>query len=405
MKRTINISLLLILASVLLATAAVRQVNAQQADPLKRLAVYRLPEMDRVTVKRDVTFKTSGSETLKMDLYYPVGHKAGSKRPVVIFLNGVGNPPSSPLKEWGQYTSWPRLAASSGIIAISHDSRQSDSASDVSDLIAYVRSNAASLEIDESRIAIWSCSANVRVALPLVMQQERGYVRAAVFYYGVMNGEPSRTDLPMLVVRAGHDVPGINNSIDQFTAKALAADAPLTLVNYVEGQHGFDLVDDNDQSREVIKQTLDFMKFHLSKASYEAARRTPTPAQFSNIITRQGIQRAVQVYKEGRAAAPDDVLFRENTINAMGYELLQGGKTKEAIELFKLNVAAFPESANVYDSLSEAYEADNNKELAIQNAEKALKLLEGSGSSVPEQLKSAIKDGSSNRIKRLKGEN
>jgi tetratricopeptide (TPR) repeat protein len=201
------------------------------------------------------------------------------------------------------------------------------------------------------------------------------------------------------------DVPGINTSIDQFTAKALGADAPMTLVNYVDAQHGFDLLDDNDQSREVIKQTLDFMKFHLSKARYEAARRAPTPTRFSNIIARQGIQQALQAYNEGRATAPDAVLFRENTINAMGYELLQGGKTKDAIELFKLNVAAYPESANVYDSLSEAYEADSNKELAIQNAEKALKLLEGSGSSVPEQLKSAIKDGSSNRIKRLKGEN
>jgi predicted Zn-dependent protease len=111
----------------------------------------------------------------------------------------------------------------------------------------------------------------------------------------------------------------------------------------------------------------------------------------------------LQIYTEARAAAPHDILFRENTINVLCYELLQGGKTKEAIELFKVNVTAYPESANVYDSLSEAYEADSNKELAIQNAEKALKLLADS-SNIPDQLKSAIKDGSSNRIKRLKGE-
>lgn len=391
------------IALALLVYALAQPAFAQQSEILRRPTVYRLPDMERAIVKSDVTFKTSGSEALKMDLYYPAAHKSGSKRPAVIFLNGVGNPaaPASKLKEWGQYTSWPRLVAASGMIAISHDSRQSDSASDATDLIAYVRSNASSLDVDESRIGIWSCSANVRVALPLVMQQDRGYIRAAVFYYGVMAGEPARLDLPILVVRAGHDVPGINKAIDAFAAKALAADAQLTLVNYVDAQHGFDLLDDNDQSREVIKQTLDFMKFHLSKASYEAARRTPTPSQFIDTFTRQGTQRALQVYAEARKAAPDDVLFKENTINAMGYELLQGGKIKDAIELFKLNVGSYPESANVYDSLSEAYEADGNKELAIQNAEKALQLL-GDNSTVPDQLKAAIREGSGNRIKKLK---
>jgi len=392
-------------AMALLATILTCPAFAQQSEILKRATVYRLPDMERAIVKSDVTFKTAGSEALKMDLYYPAAHKAGSKRPAVIFLNGVGNPapPASKLKEWGQYTSWPRLVAASGMIAISHDSRPSDPASDAADLLAYVRSNAASLDVDESRIGIWSCSANVRVAVPLVMQQDRGYIRAAVFYYGVMPGEPTRLDLPMLVVRAGHDVPGINKGIDAFAAKALAADAQVTLVNYVDAQHGFDLLDDNDQSREVIRQTLDFMKFHLSKPTYEAVRRTPTPAQFLDTLTKQGAQRALQVYAEGRKSTPDDVLFRENTINAMGYELLQGGKTKDAIELFKINVASYPESANVYDSLSEAYEADGNKDLAIQNAEKALQLLSKENSGVPEQLKDAIKEGSSNRIKKLRG--
>jgi dienelactone hydrolase len=388
----------------LLITILTCPTFAQQSDVLKRATVYRLPEMDKAIVKSDVTFKTAGSEALKMDLYYPAAHKSGSKRPAVIFLNGVGNPagPASKLKEWGQYTSWPRLIAASGMIAISHDSRQSDSSSDAADLIAYVRSNASSLDIDESRIGIWSCSANVRAAVPLVMQQDRGYIRAAVFYYGVMPGEPTRLDLPMLVVRAGHDVPGINKGIDAFAAKALAADAQLTLVNYVDGQHGFDLLDDNDQSREVIRQTLDFMKFHLSKTSYEAARRAPTPAQFLDTLTRQGAQKALWVYAEARKTAPDDVLFKENTLNAMGYELLQNGKTKDAIELFKINVASYPESANVYDSLSEAYEADGNKDLAVQNAEKALQFLGSENAGVPDQLKAAIKEGSGNRIKKLK---
>ena len=47
---------------------------------------------------------------------------------------------------------------------------------------------------------------------------------------------------------------------------------------------------------------------------------------------------------------------------------------KEAIEIFKLNTEAYPESANVYDSLGEGYAADRNIELAIENYQKSLDL-------------------------------
>ena len=41
-------------------------------------------------------------------------------------------------------------------------------------------------------------------------------------------------------------------------------------------------------------------------------------------------------------------------------------KPKEALEIFKLNVFLFPNSANVYDSVAEAYAANGNRELAIK---------------------------------------
>jgi tetratricopeptide (TPR) repeat protein len=50
------------------------------------------------------------------------------------------------------------------------------------------------------------------------------------------------------------------------------------------------------------------------------------------------------------------------------------GKTKEAIDIFKLNVEAFPQSFNTYGSLGEAYMKNGDKELAIQNYKKSLEL-------------------------------
>lgn len=64
----------------------------------------------------------------------------------------------------------------------------------------------------------------------------------------------------------------------------------------------------------------------------------------------------------------------EYEMNNLGYQFLQTGKVKEAIEVFKLNVEAFPKSGNVYDSLGEAYLADGNTELAIKNYSKSVEI-------------------------------
>jgi len=64
----------------------------------------------------------------------------------------------------------------------------------------------------------------------------------------------------------------------------------------------------------------------------------------------------------------------ENLINALGYQLLNGGKIDEAISAFKTNVERYPTSANVYDSLAEAYERSGKLDLAKPNYEKAYTL-------------------------------
>jgi tetratricopeptide (TPR) repeat protein len=52
------------------------------------------------------------------------------------------------------------------------------------------------------------------------------------------------------------------------------------------------------------------------------------------------------------------------------------GDIKNAIEIFKLNLLAYPESADAHYNLADAYLADGQKELARQYAEKALAMLD-----------------------------
>ncbi len=61
----------------------------------------------------------------------------------------------------------------------------------------------------------------------------------------------------------------------------------------------------------------------------------------------------------------------ENLINQMGYQLLFGGHIDDAIAVFKSNVERYPDSANVYDSLAEAYENNGRLDLARPLYEKA----------------------------------
>lgn len=94
--------------------------------------------------------------------------------------------------------------------------------------------------------------------------------------------------------------------------------------------------------------------------------------ELSDVFTEQGITVGTDTYKKLK----NDPTYRikENDMNQAGYQFLQKGKIKEAIEIFKINAESFPKSGNVYDSLGEAYLADGNKDLAIINYKKSVEL-------------------------------
>ncbi len=89
--------------------------------------------------------------------------------------------------------------------------------------------------------------------------------------------------------------------------------------------------------------------------------------------------------------------FNEVEINALGYALLERKKTREAIEIFKLNISDFPNSANTYDSLAETYLAIGEKELALKLYKKALEVDSNypnakAATEVVKKLETALKD-------------
>lgn len=82
----------------------------------------------------------------------------------------------------------------------------------------------------------------------------------------------------------------------------------------------------------------------------------------------------------GKTAEGDKIMndalavAKEAELNAYGYELLGNNQHDKAIEIFILATEKYPKSANVWDSLGEAYATKGDKNNAIKNFKKALSL-------------------------------
>lgn len=72
-----------------------------------------------------------------------------------------------------------------------------------------------------------------------------------------------------------------------------------------------------------------------------------------------------------------DISINESDFNKLGYKSLNKKDFEKAIQIFKINVALYPNSANVYDSLGEAFMKSGDTLKAILNYKKSLTLDSG----------------------------
>ncbi|MBN2858584.1 MAG: tetratricopeptide repeat protein [Candidatus Delongbacteria bacterium] len=93
-------------------------------------------------------------------------------------------------------------------------------------------------------------------------------------------------------------------------------------------------------------------------------------------INEKGIESAVLEFRDwkNKREKKYDLEIDEDGLNLLGYKYLMTGKIKEALEIFKINVEEFPDSWNCYDSLAEAYMKSGEKDLAIKNYERSIKM-------------------------------
>jgi dienelactone hydrolase len=116
-----------------------------------------------------------------------------------------------------------------------------------------------------------------------------------------------------------------------------------------------------------------------------------------------GANEVAKNLEEARKDNPKAQIFSEAITNIVGYEHMQRGDTQNAVDIMKLNVVAYPDSPNAYDSLSDAYLANGQKELALLNAKKTLELL-ANDTADSDVRRKGIRDSAEGKIRQLEAE-
>lgn len=184
---------------------------------------------------------------------------------------------------------------------------------------------------------------------------------------------------------------------------SLTADREKRFVHYTTGGHGADMFAVHP---ELMGMIVDWYVTTLieTPGRAEAPKDAPAIPQEVGILEMMdqpgGTAKVEKKLNEARQRDPKAKLFSEALVNVMGYEHLLGGDTKGAVEIMKLNAAAYPNSPNAYDSLADAYLADGQRDQARQNANKALQLL-ASDTTDPEPRRKGIRDNAEQKLKQL----
>jgi len=256
--------------------------------------VFSVPGMERIAPRANLIYKTADGGPLHADLYSPT--TATAPAPVVIFIHGgipEGLTPQP--KDWAGFISWGQLMATSQMAGVTFNHRMrwnngfvpgsiEKATDDLADLIRYLRDNASELNVDATRICLVAFSAGGPLLAPPMLEQYAG-VSCIVALYAYLGDTtaPDAADAPrysairaldakrgkvpsMFVAKAGKDLPLMNDSIDTFVKRSRELGTSIQFTTHPEGMHSFDTLNDDDSSRAIIRQMVEFIGAHLRVA-------------------------------------------------------------------------------------------------------------------------------------------
>ncbi len=212
----------------------------------------------------------------------------------------------------------------------------------------------------------------------------------------------SSARLPIFIAAADDDVGGGVVETMRWLF-SLSPNPDNRFERYAVGGHGVEMF---AAHKELPGMIVDWFGITLLKKPGSALKTNGTPLAAETVHALElidqpgGASKAASLLGETSQRDSQAVLFSEGIVNLLGYEHLQSGDTKGAVEIMKLNATAYPNSPNVYDSLSDAYLADGQNDLARVNAQKAVGLL-ADDTKDNEQRRKAIRTSAEQKLKQL----
>lgn len=133
----------------------------------------------------------------------------------------------------------------------------------------------------------------------------------------------------------------------------------------VPGRHGYEST--GNAALNLVFQRMAYLK-------------VKKPRSIANLLERKiaddGIAEAISWYNLAIKTTEDSPYYIDrNELNQLGYALINESKTEEAIAVFQLAIEAYPKSANLYDSISDAYIAKGDTAGAINAVKECIKLI------------------------------
>jgi len=270
------------------------QQNTESKSRVKGAVAFELPQMDNVIIKKDIPYKDVSGSSLKMDIYYPPKFDFQKKIPAIIIVLGYTDMAGKKLlgsqfKDYITFISWCKIISASGMAAIVYETVNPEK--DILSLSNYLISNNDKLGIDTEKVGAFTLSAHTPTAINEVLSGVNNFFQCSVVYYGFFLTKDFKylpqidsisknmgfmtprlpdpiswkKDVRVMIIRAGKDdVPYINQSLKNFYGKAINQNLPITLINYPNALHGFDFTNDNEITRQIIKNTIEFWKFNLN---------------------------------------------------------------------------------------------------------------------------------------------
>ncbi|MGW7416231.1 alpha/beta hydrolase [Streptomyces sp. NPDC054863] len=234
----------------------------------------------------DIPRERTGNVDLYVPAYAPEATgaaRAAAPLPAVVVVHGgpvpAGAQPTP--REWPTPTGYARYAAAEGVVGATLDHRLHDitdyprAAADIAAAVELVR---ADPRVDADRVALWFFSGSGPITAEWLASPPP-WLRCLAATYPILAPMPNwgltgsrfhpaqavaeAGALPVVVTRAGLEVPAIAATVEEFLTAAKECGANVEVVDVPNGHHGFETLDPTDASREAVHRAMRTVLAHL----------------------------------------------------------------------------------------------------------------------------------------------